>query len=64
MIKLKRITKGVYEDKYSGRYIESINGKWQVLSVLGDVYYEGKTLRDCKIFQSMENIILSWSNEN
>lgn len=61
MIKLKRITKGVYEDKYSGRYIELINGKWQVMSPVGDVYYEGKTLTDCKIFQSNDNIIKSWN---
>lgn len=60
MIKLKRITKGVYEDFYSGRYIELISGKWHVMGPVGDVYYVGKTLKDCKIFQSQDNIIKSW----
>jgi hypothetical protein len=62
MVKLKKITNGVYEEQHSGRYIELMSGKWQILSVLGDVYYTSKTLKDCKIWQSRENKILSWNN--
>ncbi len=61
MIQTKKILNGVYEDVYSGRYIEFLNGKWHVLSVLGEVYYTSKTLKDCKIWQCKENQILSYN---
>jgi len=61
-IKLKRICKGNYTDLISNNLIELVNGTWEVKSILtGEVYFSSNTLKECKIYISKENEILSWS---
>ncbi len=63
MIKLKKITKGIYYDTVSNRCIEYVNGKWSVINeCTGDVYFSSDTLKKCKQWQKCENQILNWNN--
>tara|TARA_B110000046_G_scaffold177866_1_gene205185 strand:+ start:356 stop:547 length:192 start_codon:yes stop_codon:yes gene_type:complete len=63
MIKLKKITKGIYYDTVSNRYIDLVDGKWCVTNeCTGDVYFSGNTLKECKQWQQGENEILNWNN--
>jgi len=58
-IKLEKIRKGIYVDKYSNRWFEFINKQWEVRNeCTGKTYYISDTLKDCKQYQSLENDIL------
>ena len=58
-IKLDKIYKGIYYDNISHRCIELKNKIWQVKNECdGRIYFSGKTLKECKEYQSLENDIL------
>ena len=62
-VKLEKIIKGYYIDKISQRDIELKNKIWQVKNQCdGRIYFSGKTLKECKVYQSLENDIRSWSD--
>tara|TARA_R110001599_G_scaffold154220_1_gene339889 strand:- start:261 stop:458 length:198 start_codon:yes stop_codon:yes gene_type:complete len=62
-VKLEKIIKGYYIDKISNRDIELKNKIWQVKNQCdGQVYFSGKTLKECKVYQSQENDIRAWSD--
>ena len=63
MIKLKKITKGLYYDTVSNRNIDFVKGRWSVKNeCTGDIYFSSNTLKECKQWQKGENEILNWNN--
>ena len=61
-MKLTKVTKGIYYDNTSHRYIEKSSGIWSVKNeCTSEVYFSSRTLKECKIFQESENEILLWS---
>tara|TARA_R110000765_G_C18531574_1_gene559642 strand:+ start:320 stop:517 length:198 start_codon:yes stop_codon:yes gene_type:complete len=62
-VKLEKLRKGCYYDNISHRYIELKNKIWEVSNeCTGKIYFTSKTLKESKVYQSLENDILSWSN--
>jgi len=62
-IKLEKLRKGCYYENISYRYIELKNKIWSISNICdGRVYFSGKTLKECKVYQSQENDIRAWSN--